>query len=133
MSTVKQFIRALLDVLLPPVCHICHSFIPDAGKLHICQSCHKCLSLVSSPFCPTCGIPFTGSGNNHRCGACLTHPPHFDTAKARYLYEGQIRELIHSFKYNHNIRIWSPPYLQGLIHLMTGTGLLPYIRPLSEE
>jgi hypothetical protein len=30
------------------------------------------------------------------------------------------------------VRIWSPPYLQGLCALMTGTGLLPYIRPLFE-
>ena len=26
-------------------------------------------------------------------------------------------------------RIWSPPFLQGLFIVMTGTGLLPYIRP----
>ena len=31
------------------------------------------------------------------------------------------------------VRIWSPPYLQGLCALMTGTGLLPYIRPLIES
>ena len=31
------------------------------------------------------------------------------------------------------VRIWSPPYLQGLCAFMTGTGLLPYIRPLCEE
>jgi hypothetical protein len=31
------------------------------------------------------------------------------------------------------VRIWSPPYLQGLSALMTGTGLLPYIRPLFES
>ncbi|MET0090040.1 MAG: methyl-accepting chemotaxis protein, partial [Candidatus Thiodiazotropha sp.] len=26
-------------------------------------------------------------------------------------------------------RIWSPPHLQGILWLMSGTGLLPYIRP----
>jgi hypothetical protein len=31
------------------------------------------------------------------------------------------------------VRIWSPPFLQGLCELMTGTGLLPYIRPLFED
>ena len=31
-----------------------------------------------------------------------------------------------------NVRIWSPPFLQGFFHWMTGTGLLPYIRPLGE-
>jgi ComF family protein len=100
MATVKQFFHALLDVILPPICHICHSFIPNAGTLHICPTCRERLPLVSSPLCSICGIPFTGTGGDHRCGTCLTHPPHFDTARARYLYEGPIRDLIHSFKYN---------------------------------
>ena len=29
--------------------------------------------------------------------------------------------------------IWSPPFLQDTVRTMTGTGLLPYIRPLDEE
>lgn len=29
-------------------------------------------------------------------------------------------------------RIWSPPGLQGVVSGMTGTGLLPYIRPVTE-
>ncbi|MEG7521548.1 MAG: hypothetical protein M3H12_00380, partial [Chromatiales bacterium] len=29
--------------------------------------------------------------------------------------------------------IWSPPVLQGFVTRMTGTGLLPYIRPVYEE
>lgn len=100
MAAVKQFFDALLDVILPPICHICHSFIPDAGILHICPACRERLPLVSSPLCSICGIPFAGTGGDHRCGACLTHPPHFDTARAPFLYEGAIRDLIHSFKYN---------------------------------
>jgi len=30
-------------------------------------------------------------------------------------------------------RIWSPPVLQGPVGGVTGTGLLPYIRPVNEE
>lgn len=100
MLSVKQFFPALLDVLLPPICHICHSFIANAGALHICPDCCERLPLVESPLCPICGIPFTGAGDDHRCGTCLAHPPHFDTARAHFLYEGAIRDLIHSFKYN---------------------------------
>jgi ComF family protein len=108
MVPVKQFFNALLDVILPPICHICHSFIPDAGRLHICPSCQDHLPLVSSPLCSLCGIPFAGTGNNHRCGACLTHPPHFDAARAGFLYEGAIRDLIHSFKYNQRTQLRYP-------------------------
>lgn len=108
MLPVKQFFTALLDVFLPPVCHICHDFIPDAGTLHICTACRERLPLVSSPICPCCGIPFTGAGDDHLCGACLTHQPHFDSARAGFLYEGAIRDLIHNFKYDYRTHLRYP-------------------------
>lgn len=108
MASVKQLLRVLLDVILPPVCHICHSFIPNASTLHICPICRDRLPLVLSPLCTVCGIPFIGTGGDHRCGACLTNPPHFDSARAHFLYEGAIRDLIHSFKYNQKTHLRSP-------------------------
>ena len=114
MAVLRQFIRALLDVVLPPICHVCHAFIPDAGTLHICTACHDRLPLVASPLCPFCGIPFTGAGDDHRCGACLTHQPHFDTAWAPFLYEGAICDLIHSFKYNQLTHLRYPLALLAL-------------------
>ena len=114
MAVVKQFFNALLDVILPPICHICHSFIPNAERLHICPSCREQLPLVSSPLCPICGIPFAGIGNDHRCGACLTHQPHFDTARAPFLYEGAVRDLIHAFKYNRLTHLRHPLALLAL-------------------
>ena len=114
MFSVKPFFHALLDVILPPICHICHSFIPDAGKIHICPTCRDLLPLVSSPLCPLCGIPFSGTGSDHRCGTCLTHTPHFDSARAHFLYEGAIRDLIHSFKYSHKTHLRNPLALLAL-------------------
>ena len=114
MIHVKRFYHALLDVLIPPLCHICHSHIPNAGELHICPTCRELLPLVSSPLCPACGIPFIGAGGDHRCGACLTHPPHFDAARAHFLYEGPIRDLIHTFKYNQLTHLRYPLALMTL-------------------
>lgn len=114
VSSIKQFLHTLLDVILPPICHTCHSFIPNAGKLHICPTCYDSLPLVSSPLCPACGIPFSGAGDDHRCGACLIHPPHFDSARAHFLYEGPIRDLIHSFKYNQQTHLRYPLALLAL-------------------
>jgi ComF family protein len=122
MLPVKQFFQALLDIILPPLCHVCHDFIPDAGTLHICPACRGRLPLVSSPLCPICGIPFIGTGSDHRCGSCLTHPPHFDTARSRFLYEGPVRDLIHSFKYNKRVHLRYP---LALLTLQGVSGLLP--------
>jgi ComF family protein len=107
-SSCRRFIHALLDVILPPICHICHSYIPDAGTLHICPACRDHLPLVLSPLCPVCGIPFVGTGGDHTCGACLANPPHFDTARSPFLYEGAIRDLIHSFKYSQKTHLRNP-------------------------
>ncbi|MDD2899637.1 MAG: ComF family protein [Desulfuromonadaceae bacterium] len=108
MGRVAQFFNALCDVILPPICHICRNFIPNAGTLHICPDCHDRLPCAASPLCPTCGIPFAGAGADHRCGACLTHPPHFDSARAPFLYEGTIRDLIHAFKYDRRTHLRRP-------------------------
>lgn len=125
MDTVRQLFNALLDVLLPPICHICHSFIPNAGTLHICPTCLERLPLVVSPRCSLCGIPFSGSGGDHRCGACTLQPPHFDAARAHFLYEGPIRELIHAFKYNRKTHLRYPLALlalEGIDEIMADHG-----------
>ncbi len=111
---MKSFIPALLDFLFPPLCHICRSFIPDAGELHICTNCRERLPLAISPLCNICGIQFTGAGNDHICGQCITHPPHFDCARAHLLYEGAAREMIHSFKYQHKTHLRRPLALLAL-------------------
>ena len=122
MFLVKPFFHALLDVILPPICHICRSFIPNAGTLHICQTCRDIMPIVSSPICPKCGIPFIGTGSDHRCGQCMTNPPHFDTARAHFLYEGPIRDLIHSYKYNQKTHLRNP------LALLTLEGLSAFLK-----
>lgn len=111
---VKQLLTALLDVIIPPLCHICRSYIPNAGELHICPACRLRLPPVSSPLCPLCGIPFIGAGSDHRCGVCLSSHPHFDGAFAPFLYEGPIRDLIHSFKYDRHTHLRHPLALLAL-------------------
>jgi len=77
---------------------------------------------VLSPLCPVCGIPFVGTGADHHCGACLTQSPYFDIARAPLLYEGPIRDLIHSFKYSHHTHLRYPLALltlEGLREFLT--------------
>ncbi len=123
MNGVRPFFQALLDSILPPLCHICHDHIPDADTLHICPTCREHLPLVASPLCPVCGIPFVGAGSDHCCGACLTHPPGFDTARAHFLYEGPIRDMIHAFKYNQKTYLRKPLALlivEGMSEFIAG-------------
>lgn len=105
---MKPFFSALLDFIFPPLCHVCRSFIPDAGSLHVCPSCLEGMQTVSRPLCPVCGIPFAGQGADHLCGACIVTPPSYDAARAALVYAGATRELIHTFKYNYKIHLRRP-------------------------
>lgn len=111
---MKRILPALLDFLFPPLCHICRSFIADAGPLHICPACRELLPLVMSPRCTVCGVPFAGAGSDHICGRCLKDPPCFDAACSQLLYEGAARDLLHRFKYQYKTHLRRPLALLAL-------------------
>ena len=114
---MAHFFRAVLDFISPPLCHLCRSYISDAGELHICPACRERLPPVLSPLCNVCGIPFVGAGADHTCGDCLTDRPYYDSARAALLYDGAARDLIHSFKYNNRTHLRRPLALLSLEHL----------------
>jgi ComF family protein len=105
---LKPFFSAALDVLFPPLCHVCRKFIPAAGDLHICPDCRELMPPIVAPLCTVCGIPFIGSGSDHVCGSCCTSVPRFDAARAALAYEGASRDLIHSFKYRNKTHLRRP-------------------------
>lgn len=123
---MKRILPALLDFLFPPLCHICRSFITDAGQIHICPSCREQLPLVMSPCCTVCGVPFAGAGSNHICGRCLKDPPCFDAACSQLLYEGAARDLLHRFKYQYKTHLRRPLALLALEGL---TGIIQRQQP----
>lgn len=105
---LKPFLAAALDVLFPPLCHVCRRFIPAAGELHICPDCRDRMPPIVAPLCIVCGIPFAGAGTDHVCGSCSTMPPRFNAARAALAYEGASRDLIHAFKYRNKTHLRRP-------------------------
>jgi ComF family protein len=100
--------RAFLDLLFPPLCHACRSFVPNAGDLFICADCLSKISFLDSPLCTKCGVPFqTESGIDHICGACLSHQP-FHVCRSATILEGPVQELIHRFKYGNKVHLSQP-------------------------
>ena len=103
-----MFFRPLLDLLFPPLCHVCKAFIPQAGELFICADCLDKIPFLVSPFCTLCGAPFaTEGGRNHTCGACLAHAP-FHTCRSSTILGGPIQDLIHGFKYGGRVHLGRP-------------------------
>jgi len=105
---LKPFFAAALDVIFPPLCHVCRRFISTAAELHICPGCRELMPPIVAPLCTVCGIPFAGAGTDHVCGSCSTSPPRFDAVRAALAYEGASRDLIHAFKYRNKTHLRRP-------------------------
>jgi ComF family protein len=100
--------RAFLDLLFPPLCHACKSFVANAGELFICADCLGRISFLESPLCTTCGAPFaTESGIDHLCGACLVHRP-LHLCRSATILSGPVQDLIHRFKYGYKVHLSQP-------------------------
>jgi ComF family protein len=121
-------LKALLDILFPPRCHFCKTFIPNAGEVHLCAACQEGCSLISSPLCLVCGIPFqTEVGEDHTCGGCISQPPRFTAARAATMFDGPVRELIHRFKYNGKVQHCRP------LALLTTRHIGPFVQSASPD
>lgn len=108
-SPWSLFLSAFTDIIFPPLCHACKEFIPEAGEIHLCESCLAGSPPISSPHCTCCGLPFlTEGGIDHLCGGCIEAPPAFAAARAALLFDGPVRELIHSFKYGKKVQHCRP-------------------------
>jgi ComF family protein len=121
-------LKALLDILFPPRCHFCKAFIPNASDLHLCAACLEDCSLISSPLCTVCGIPFqTEVGEDHTCGGCISQLPRFTAARSATLFDGPVRELIHRFKYNGRVQHCRP------LALLTARQIGPFVQSASPD
>ncbi len=111
-------LKAFLDILFPPLCHGCKTYLRDAGDIHLCPDCRAKSPFIASPHCTVCGLPFlTEGGIDHRCGGCSETPPPFTAARAAVLFEGPVRELIHRFKYGKKVQHSRPLALLAARHL----------------
>lgn len=99
----------LLDLLFPPLCHSCKTFIPGAGDVKLCASCLDGTIPLAGPICNCCGHPFaTSCGNNHLCGPCSVAGQPFLMARSAFRHDSVIKELIHGFKYGYQVKLRRP-------------------------
>lgn len=96
LNDIVKVLKALEDIFFPPSCAGCGALV-GAGIL--CQECRDTIERVQSPRCPRCATAFDGSGSDHLCGRCITHPPPFESTDAPFVYGGPIAEGLRALKY----------------------------------
>ncbi len=131
----SKIYRILSRAVFPPKCLVCRNFfdVPEPGNgadagaaagggqgrlmslqrqierlmpPWLCSACIRGLTVVESPICSCCGLPFKSrGGTDHLCGDCIRAPKKFGIARAPLVYERILTEVIHGFKYKGKIQL----------------------------
>jgi ComF family protein len=88
-----------MDLLYPPVCGGC-----NRKGCRWCSNCQKQVKEVPEPVCRICGQPQSHPGVCTRCNA---QTPWFTMLRSWAVFEGTIRNTLHSLKYHHNVGLGS--------------------------
>lgn len=89
---MKEIIESLLELVYPTCCAGCGRF----GQL-VCQDCVDLLPLIGTKFCLKCGKPTYYLVDD--CRDCRKKRFVFSEARSLGLYQGNLKELVHKFKY----------------------------------
>ncbi len=99
-ALATAMIHGLISFIYPSSCAGCGLLLSPDLEVIFCPDCEKALDLIRPPYCPSCGIPNSPEAPSpYLCGDCLTGSYFFDGARAKGLYRGLLREVIHRFKY----------------------------------
>jgi len=123
---VAAALKACRDTGFPARCLECGDFIPgthgecageEAGtpgavallRPFFCAACLQGVMPLDPPLCPRCGVMFKGRvGDDHLCGRCREQPPGFLKARAAFVYDRSLVDVIHCFKYKGNLQLAAP-------------------------
>jgi competence protein ComFC len=109
MIALPKFDRlgAIASLLYPPVCVICRASV--RATEYLCDQCEAKVVRIVAPFCQKCSEPFEGAiTSEFTCANCAHRTIHFDAAVAAYRSRGIVRQIIHDFKYGHQIYLRQP-------------------------
>ena len=112
-------VKALLDLLFPPLCLGCRQTVAEPG---FCAACWSAITFLDGPGCACCGLPFAVAlDGDTLCAGCLAKPPAFDKARAILSYDDHSRRVILALKHADRLDL-IPGFTRWLGR--TGRGLL---------
>ncbi|HAW60392.1 MAG TPA: ComF family protein [Actinobacteria bacterium] len=94
-----EIFKGLVDLVFPPTCHVCDSF----SEQPLCADCFSSFPLIDPPLCRKCGKSCHLVVDE--CRECRGRRYYFSIARSAGLYEGNLKEAIHSLKYRNGRRL----------------------------
>ncbi|HEY0107040.1 MAG TPA: ComF family protein [Rhizomicrobium sp.] len=108
----RRAVRAVLDLVYPPLCIICRKPVAEVGAL--CPECWQDIRFLDGPMCACCGLPFEfDPGGETLCAGCLARPPAFDRARAVMRYDEHSRGPLLAFKHGDRLDL-TPAFARWL-------------------
>ncbi len=100
-TTLGTELRWIIDHLLPARCPLCFAPIcSDNPSQLLCPTCTTQLHQSAPSCCPRCAEPYIATCTTpHLCSRCLHQPPAFVWLKAATLYDDNVANAVHQFKY----------------------------------
>ena len=102
-SLASRITNGFFALIFPDECRICEQPLREISRIPVCRAClAKPEPLAAEYFCVQCRAPFLNAfplDAEGRCGLCRRGVQGFDAAYSFGFYDGELRELIHLFKY----------------------------------
>lgn len=100
---LRRVAESLLAVTFAPRCAACASVLGTPGDGPVCAPCWSAIRPIPPPLCRMCGDSLPSwrviSLATDRCAGCRRRPRPLDVGRAAGDYEGTLRMIVHSFKY----------------------------------
>jgi ComF family protein len=110
MTRAEQLKGATLDLLFPPRCLGCGDW-----DSFLCPRCKESLPKLKPPYCTLCGAPLD---RGNLCPQCAEKPLAIDGIRSPFLYQGLVRDAIHSLKYG-RLKALAQPLSQLLFEYLS--------------
>ena len=111
-SLVRRFSAGLFSLVFPDDCRVCEQPLQNVSRIPVCPAClRKPEPMAADYFCVQCRAPFRNAfplDEEGRCALCRRGVRGFDAAYSFGFYEGELRALIHLFKYGRIVTLAKP-------------------------
>lgn len=98
IGLLRQWGRAVVDIVYPPQCAGCGIIISRGGAF--CSECWSGIGFIERPYCEILGLPFSSDpGPGMLSSEAIANPPPFDRLRSAVIHEGAARKLVHQLKY----------------------------------
>ncbi len=112
----KKLTDKILNIIFPDnlKCHCCSKEMAELNNsTYLCEECYSNLPVITGKVCLRCGEPINSEAKY--CLRCKTTQFSFSHAYSFGAYAGNIKQLIHNFKFNNK------PYLSKCFASMLNT------------